>query len=163
MSCHWLVMLSMEPTLFIQSSSCAKVTDASRDLGCNPWSIHQPLPSYQTGALASAGAVIYEGVAYCAMSQFLTLRANGRTLTFWFCVIRVYHGKLGHILKPLVPKFRPDFFARLRHTAEKQIPTKLKPIVGVPGCRNFVVYLEDKDHPSVLHMVSRRALACNFL
>ena len=31
-SCHWLVMLSMQPAPFRQSSSRAKVTDASRDL-----------------------------------------------------------------------------------------------------------------------------------
>ena len=34
---------------------------------------------------------------------------------------------------------------------------------GVPGCRNFVVYPTDNDHPSVLHQVSRRTLAYNFL
>ena len=32
-SCHWLVMLSMAPTLFTQCSSRAKFTAASRDLG----------------------------------------------------------------------------------------------------------------------------------
>ena len=35
--------------------------------------------------------------------------------------------------------------------------------VGVARCRNFAVYLADKDYPSVLHMVIRRALACKFL
>ena len=35
--------------------------------------------------------------------------------------------------------------------------------VGVPRCRNFVVYLADKDYPSVLHMVIRRALTYTFL
>ena len=35
------------------------------------------------------------------------------------------------MLKPLVPKFRPDLFVRLKDIAEKQIPAKLKPIVGV--------------------------------
>ena len=35
--------------------------------------------------------------------------------------------------------------------------------LGVPGCRSFVVYPTDKDHPNALHMVSRRALAYNFL
>ena len=75
-------MLSMEPALFGQTSSRAKVADASRDLDCDARSIHQPRPPYQTGALASAGGAIYEGVAYCAMSQFLTLGANGKTLKF---------------------------------------------------------------------------------
>ena len=35
--------------------------------------------------------------------------------------------------------------------------------LGVPRCRNFVVYPTNKDHPSVLHMVSRRTPAYNFL
>ena len=65
------------------------------------------------------------------MSQFLTLGANGNTLKFRvFVVVRVYYDKLGHMLKLLVPKFRPDLFARLRDRAEKQMPAKLKPIVG---------------------------------
>ena len=32
-------------------------------------------------------------------------------------------------MKLLVPKFRPDPFARLRDIAEKQVPAELKPIV----------------------------------
>ena len=103
----WLVMLSMEPALFRESSSRAKATNASRDLGCVPWYIHHPHPPYQTGALASAGVAIYEGVA-CAMLQFFTLAANVKILKFWFFVIRVYYEKLGDMLKPLVPKFRQD-------------------------------------------------------
>ena len=35
--------------------------------------------------------------------------------------------------------------------------------LGVPRRRNFVVHPAAKDHPSVLHMVSRRSLTCNFL
>ena len=35
--------------------------------------------------------------------------------------------------------------------------------LSAPRCRNFVVYPADKDHPSVLHMVGRRALVCNYL
>ena len=73
---------------------------------------------------------MYEGMPYCPMSQLLTLAANGKTLKFWLLVIRVYYEKLGHILKPLVPKFRPDLVARLRDIAEKQVPANLKPIVG---------------------------------
>ena len=34
------------------------------------------------------------------------------------------------MLKPLVPKFCPDIFVRLRDVAEKQVPAKLKPIVN---------------------------------
>ena len=56
--------------------------DASCDLGCDPRSIQQPRPSYQTGAPASAGRTIYEGVAHFDMSQFLTLGVNDKTLKF---------------------------------------------------------------------------------
>ena len=87
-------MLSMEPALFRLNSSRAKVTDASHDLGCDPWSIHQPRPPYQTGTLDSAGGTIYQGLAYCAMSPFLTLDANGKTMKFCFFVIRVYYEKI---------------------------------------------------------------------
>ena len=79
--------------------------------------------------MASAGGAIHEGVAYCAMSQFLTLGANGRTLDFRLFVIRVSYEKLGHILKPLVFKFRLDLSTRLKDIAEKQVPARLKPIV----------------------------------
>ena len=33
------------------------------------------------------------------------------------------------MLKPLMPKFRLDLFVRLKDIAEKQVPTKLNPIV----------------------------------
>ena len=35
------------------------------------------------------------------------------------------------MLKPLVPKFRSDLSVRLRNIAEKQVPEKLKPIIGI--------------------------------
>ena len=75
---------------------------------------------------------IYEGVGYCAMPQLLTLRANGKALTFGFFFCRnVYNEKLGHMLKLLVSKFRPHLSARFKDIAEKQVPAKLKPIVGI--------------------------------
>ena len=39
------------------------------------------------------------------------------------------------MLKPFVPKFPPEIFARLRDVAEKQVPAKLKPIVVNLKCR----------------------------
>ena len=39
--------------------------------------------------------------------------------------------KLGHMLKPLVPQFLHDLFARLKDIVEKQVPAKLKPIVPI--------------------------------
>ena len=34
------------------------------------------------------------------------------------------------MLKPIMPNFRHDLYARLKNFAEKQVPVKLKPIVG---------------------------------
>ena len=45
-------------------------------------------------------------------------------------VVRVYYEKLGLMLKPLVSKLRSDLSVRLRAIAEKQVPAKLKPVVG---------------------------------
>ena len=45
-------------------------------------------------------------------------------------VIRVYYEKLSHMLEPLVPTFCSDLYIRLRDFAQKQVSTKLKPIVG---------------------------------
>ena len=44
--------------------------------------------------------------------------------------MRVYYEKLGHMLKPLVPKFGSDLSVRLRDIAEKQVLANLKPIVA---------------------------------
>ena len=85
-------------------------------------------PTLPNGSAGSYQRGHIRRVAYCANSQFLTLGANGRTLKFGFFVTSVYYEKLGHWLKPLVPKFRPDIF---RDIAEKQGPAKLKPIVVV--------------------------------
>ena len=46
-------------------------------------------------------------------------------------VVRVYYEKLGHMLKPLVPKFRLDLSVRLKDIAENMVPAKLKPIESV--------------------------------
>ena len=64
------------------------------------------------------------------MSQFASLGANGKTPKFLFFVIRVYYEKFGHILKPLVPKFRSDLSVDLKDITEKQVPAKLKQIVN---------------------------------
>ena len=50
---------------------------------------------------------------------------------FDFFVIWVYNEKIGHMLKLLVHKFRPDLLSRLRDIAEKQVPATLKPIVAM--------------------------------
>ena len=60
--CHWLVMLTIQSALFRQSSSRAEVTDASRNLGCDPWSVHQSrLPPTLTSRSATGGAQIRRG------------------------------------------------------------------------------------------------------
>ena len=56
----------------------------------------------------------------------------------FFFVIRVYYEKLGHILKPLVPKFRSDLSVRLRDIAEKQVPAKLKSMIVNGTCGTAV-------------------------
>ena len=53
------------------------------------------------------------------------------TEILFFFAIRVYYEKLGHVLKPPLPKFRSDLFVRLRDIAEKQVPANLKPIIGI--------------------------------
>ena len=44
-----------------------------------------------------------------------------------FFVKGLYYEKLGHMLKPLEPKFCFDLSIRLRDITEKQVPEKLKP------------------------------------
>ena len=56
-----------------------------------------------------------------------------------FCV-RVYYKKLGHMLKALVLKFRPDLSTRLKDVAEKQVPAKLKTIVVDVSIRSVLRY-----------------------
>ena len=60
----------------------------------------------------------------------ITMQWQARPRSFDFFVMRVYYEKLGHMLKPLVPKFRFDLSVHLRDIAEKQFPAKLKPIVA---------------------------------
>ena len=43
--------------------------------------------------------------------------------------MRVYYEKLGHMLNPLVPKFRSDPSVRLRDIAEKQVAANRSTIV----------------------------------
>ena len=72
-------------------------------------------------------------MAYFAISQLFNISGQWQDpeiLDFFF-VIRAYYEKLGHMLKSPVPKFRPDLSARLKDIAEKQVPVKLKPIVGI--------------------------------
>ena len=54
-----------------------------------------------------------------------------RPWNFYSFIIRVYDEKLGHMLKPLVSKFRHDLSARLKDIAEKQVSAKPKHIVGI--------------------------------
>ena len=58
--------------------------------------------------MASAGEAMYEGVAYLAMSQLFSIRSQWKDPEIFIFVIRVFCEKLGHMLKPLVLKFRPD-------------------------------------------------------
>ena len=43
--------------------------------------------------------------------------------------------KIGRMLDPLVPKFRPDLSVRLKDIAEKEVPAKLKlTVILVRAC-----------------------------
>ena len=133
-------MLSMESALFRQSSSRARVTNANRELGCDPWSIHQPRPTCQIGALAYVwGVHIRVGglLRHVAIFNIRNQQQDHEILNF--CV-RVYYEKLGHMLKALVLKFRPDLSARLKDVAEKQVPAKLKTIVVDVSIRSVLRY-----------------------
>ena len=50
-------------------------------------------------------------------------------ILIFFFVVRLYHEKLGRVLKNPMSKFCSDLFVRLRDITEKQVPAKLKPIV----------------------------------
>ena len=54
-----------------------------------------------------------------------TLGANGKTWNFDFVVIIVYYEKIGRMLNPHVPTFRPDLSTRLKYIAEKPVHAKL--------------------------------------
>ena len=124
-------MLSVEPALFRQSSSRARVTDASRDFVAIRDSFISPahLTKPERWLLPEGQCRKRWLIASRGSWQFVTLEVNGKTLTFRFFVIRVYYEKLSHVQKPPVPKFRPDLPARLKDVAEKQVPA-MKPIVG---------------------------------
>ena len=96
------------------------------------WSIYQPRPRSQTGALASAGGFRTKAysVTYCAMPYFLHYEPMTKPWNFDFLLRREYYEKLRHMLKPLVLKFCPDLSIRLKDIAEKQFPARQKPIVG---------------------------------
>ena len=80
------------------------------------------------------------------MSHFLTLGADGKTLKFCFFVIRVHYEKLDHLLKPLVPRFRPDLSTRLKDIPEKQVSVKLKPILGAPSLIELIRSSDDYSY-----------------
>ena len=75
-----------------------------------------------------------------------------RQWNFDFFVIGVYYEKLGHMLKTLVPKYRPDLTARLKAIAEKQVFAKLKPIVGDGALKNHRGVLAE-NHVRARHYI----------
>ena len=56
--------------------------------------------------------------------------ANSMTLNFLLLLLLGVCCKNNSQLKPVVPTFRPDLSVRLKDRAEKQVPAKLKPMVG---------------------------------
>ena len=75
-------------------------------------------------------AVIFARELHClnGASTMLNITSQWQDPEFLVFVIRVYCKKIGLMLKPPVPKFRPDLSARLEDITEKHVPAKLKPI-----------------------------------
>ena len=69
-------------------------------------------------------------MAYCAMSHFLNIRSQwlGPEILI-FCDKSILRKIRSHA-DTIVPKFRSDLSARLKDTAEKQVPAKLKTMAG---------------------------------
>ena len=88
------------------------------------------LPNWSTGPSRS-GHIRRAGLLRHV--AFLNIRSqlHGSEILFvcFFFVMSIYREIIGRILKPLVLEFRPDLMARLKDTAERQVPAKLKPIV----------------------------------
>ena len=57
-------------------------------------------------------------------------------MKFGFFVIRIYYEKLGHMLKPTVPKFRPNSFAHLKEIAKKTGPCEAETDSNLPVTGN---------------------------
>ena len=76
----------MEPALFGQSSSRAKVGDASRDLAAIRNQFINPAHLTKPECWPLSEGSTYEMMAYCyyTMSQYLALGANDKTLKFRF-------------------------------------------------------------------------------
>ena len=58
------------------------------------------------------------------------------------------------MLKPVVPKFRSDLSVRLGDIAEKQVPAKLKPIVGA-ACASHIAHFQP-CHIQASHLMTCR-------
>ena len=109
----------------------AVYTDGRHVCGMTRDPIHQPRPSYQTGAerWPLPEGFVYEGVAHCPMSHVETLGPNGKALKFlFFFAIRVNYEKIVRMLELLVLKFRPDLSPRIKDIAKKEVHAKLKPV-----------------------------------
>ena len=57
-------------------------------------------------------------------------------------VIRVYYEKLGHTLKPIVPKFRPHLSSRLKDIAKKTHATEKLKTIADPSSGRFLRYTQ---------------------
>ena len=125
-------MLSLAVAPFEQ---CSKVTAASRDLGCDKWSIYQSRLPFQTGALARASAVtsaLFFFKHYELM--FNIARFHIREVRMWFFDFFCYKNTLGNIrshAETPCSKFCPDLSVRLKDIAEKADPRKAETDSGV--------------------------------
>ena len=123
-------MLSMEPALFTQSSSRAKVTGASHDLVCDPWSIHQPFPPFQTMALGSAVGVHIQRCGLLRHAAIFNITSQWQDPEILIYCYNSIWWKIGpHVETPCaqVSFWSTCPFKRYRG---KRIPAKLKPTAG---------------------------------
>ena len=128
-SCLWLVMLSMEPALFRQISSGAKFTDARRDFGCDPWSIHQPRPLLpnRSAGLCRKGHIRRGGLLRHVTNFYVRSQWQDREILFFRDKSALWKIR-SHAETPCaqVSSRSIDPFKRYRWKAG---PAKLKPIV----------------------------------
>ena len=87
-------------------------------------------PKSRLASVTFARKLRYLNRAGSILNLSITNQWQDPEILLLFFVIRVYYKKIGHMLKPLLPKFRSDLSVRLKDIAEKQVPEKPKTKVG---------------------------------
>ena len=87
---------------------------------------HGSQPKSRLASVAFVRELLYLNRA----GSMLSITSQRKDPEIFIFAISVHYEKLVHVLKPLVPMFRSDTSVRLRDIAERQVPAKLKLIVG---------------------------------